>query len=124
MRIGTFAAGIAVGVAATLLASLVGQLLHNIPRPLIFATLPNDTREIAAAVDQAVKTRFPPGSSEDSLIAELSAMGFQVRLGERGLWADYSAGGPGCVENFLVAWSAGPDRSIDGASGDYHLSCL
>ena len=124
MRIGTFAGGLAVGVAVTLLVGFISQVFKDIPSPEIFASLPNETIEIAPAVDSAVKARFPPGSSEDDLIADLSAMGFIIRKGERGLWADYPAGGSGCLNSFSVEWSATADRLIEEASGYYHLSCL
>jgi hypothetical protein len=124
MKIGMFAGGMAAGVAVTLLVGFIGQVFKDTPRPAIFSSLPNKTLEIAPAVDSAVKARFPSGSSEGSLIADLSAMGFLMRQGERGLWADYTAAGLGCTESFLVTWTTGPDRSIEEASGDYHLSCL
>jgi hypothetical protein len=124
MRIGTFAGGFAAGVAVTLLVGLISQVFKDTPSPAIFASLPNKTTEIEPAVDSAVKARFPSGSTEDDLIADLSAMGFVIRNGERGLWADYTAGGSGCMNSFSVEWSATADRLIEEASGYYHLSCL
>jgi hypothetical protein len=124
MRIGTFVGGMAVGASVTLLVGFIGQLFNDTPRPVIFASLPDKTLEIAPAVDRAVKARFPTGLSEDSVIADLSAMGFLIRQGDRGLWAEYTAGGSVCIERFLVSWSASPDQLLEEASGDYHLSCL
>lgn len=124
MRIGKFAGGTAVGAAVTILGVGIGQVFDEAPRPPIFSSLPTETLEIAPAVDTVVKASFPTGSSEDTLIANLSAMGFVVRQGERGLWADYTAGGFGCTESFLVSWVSGPDGLIEEVSGGYHLSCL
>jgi len=124
MRIGTFIGGVVVGAAVTLSVGFIGALTKETPRPGIFSSLPDQTPEIAPAVDRAVKARFPAGTSEDSVVADLSEMGFVIRRGEGGLWADYSAGGSVCTESFLVTWRPQQDRSIEEISADYHLSCL
>ena len=124
MRIGTLVAGVVIGAAAVLMVWLVGALVKDTPVPPIFASLPSKTVEVAPAVDRAVKARFPAGSNEDRLIADLSEMGFVIRRGDGGLWADYTAGGFVCTERFIVTWSARNDRSISEVAGDYHSSCL
>lgn len=124
MSIGKFAGGLAAGAAVTLIGVGIGQVFKDTPRPSLFSSLPPEALAIAPAVDTAVKVRFPAGSSEDALIACLSVMGFVMREGEGGLWAEYTAGGLGCTESFSVTWVSGPDGLIEEVSGHYHLSCL
>jgi hypothetical protein len=124
MKARSFLAGVIVGGAIAFVAGLVGTTLRDTPRPPLFASLPSKTVDIAPAVDRLVKAEFPAGTSQDSAIAALSKMGFVIRQGENGLWADYTAGGFLCTESFLVTWEPAEGRSIAGASGDYRSSCL
>lgn len=124
MKFWGFIGGVAVGAAATLLVSFVSALVRDTPPPPIFSALPTATAQIPSAVDHAVKAHFPIGGTEDDLIAELSEMGFIIKKGTQGLWADYAGGGFACTESFSVTWKAGADRIIEEVSGGYHLSCL
>ena len=121
---GLFLKGAVVGAALTFSVGFLAFALRDTPRPSIFASLPTNTVDIAPAVDQAVRAEFPIGASEDRVISVLSAMGFVIRQGEEGLWADYTAGGSLCTESFVVSWETRPDDLISDISGDYHLSCL
>jgi len=124
MKFGAFALGAAFGVTLTLASTLFAGLARDVPRPSIFAQLPSKTIEVEPEVDRLTKITFPPGTREERLIADLSEMGFTLRLGKDGLTATYSAGGFICTESFYVTWHTSQDRTISSTTGGYLPSCL
>src|SRR5215470_14150116 len=107
-----FARLVMIGITATSVCACVG----NPPR--IARGLPENYAQARPAFDQRVKERFPIGSTEAALVAELRRERFQIRETTQPRSATRDVGQLVCRRTYVVDWSAS-DGKIAGISGNY-----
>ena len=105
----------------------VGRLtgaFHGLPA--LVATLPGDESEFSREFDERLRARFPPGASEDKLIAYLAAERFAPEWRRRDdpnasvfLW-----NGLLCKKTIRVTWRADAAGLLGEVNGTYESSCL
>lgn len=93
--------------------------------PEIAATLPGDESEYNHELDARVRERFPLGSSDAKLIAELARQGFTPEWRERGdanvavfVWR-----GLLCSKVVRVTWRADDNGALTQTNGAYQSHC-
>lgn len=100
------------------------------PAPPIGRGLPRNFEDASHAFDERLRTRFPVGSSEADLVAELSREHFKIGPArpEADSLHEFSAihGGemfPACDLTWVVIWAAQGGK-ITRMRGSYYATCL
>jgi len=94
--------------------------------PRIGEGLNGPVREIPAAFDQRMKTRFPVGSDETPLHSELAREKFTITRDKDSPFsfsASYQSGGIACVYQWTIRWSVYEGRIAD-IGGYWGQTCL
>ena len=93
------------------------QLPPPIARDLPAGSVPD------GAFDLQVKSRFPVGSGESNLVAELRLERFEVRYSSPRSSATRDIGGIPCRRTWTISWTA-PGGKIADVAGNYREICL
>jgi len=98
--------------------------LHHLPA--LAATLPGDESEFNHEIDERVRELFPIGTSDEKLIAYLSAQGFTPEWRERDYAnaASYTWSGVLCAKIVRVIWRADSDGALTAVNGSYKSQCV
>jgi hypothetical protein len=115
----------AVGLSAAAVLGLAACTTDN--PPPIARGLPNNLEEARRAFSERVRTRFPAGSAETELRAELKRQRFSIRT-EDASHAPYQFAAivdiPGICRNiWVIRWSA-QSNQITNIAGNYSEFCL
>ncbi|MBC9033190.1 hypothetical protein IAG41_12395 [Sphingomonas sp. JC676] len=100
------------GVVLGLVVVLVGNLLFPEPReasePPLLRGLPQTYEAATGALTDRARARFPVGTPESAVIAELLAQGFKVSPPSH--YAQWQRKGVPCVQIARIWWSAEQNR--------------
>jgi hypothetical protein len=116
--------------AALVLTSLgfaLGRLTADIHHlPALAATLPGDESAFNRELDERVRKLFPPGTSDDKLIAYLSAQGFtpEWREGDHANAASFTWSGVLCTKVVRIIWRADAAGALSQVNGSYQSQCV
>ena len=102
----------------TLTRSLCSLLGRRRKPPELGRALPADSRAAESVFNARVEGRFPRGTLETDLVAELKRQEFSVRSSENGEFATFSDGGFPIEKLWHVGWRASDGR-ITSAWGVY-----
>lgn len=113
-------------VLLVIAAFYVGRATQSFRQlPEIAATLPGDESGFGRELDARVQQRFPLGSSDAKLIAELSRQEFTPEWRERGYAnaASFVWRGLLCTKVVRVIWRADDQGAIAQINGEYQRRC-
>lgn len=91
--------------------------------PPIGRELPRGPERHGVYFDQRVKSRFPVGSDESNLVAELRRERFNVISSPTRSSAKRDIGGIPCRRIWSISWTAEAGKITD-VTGDYGETCL
>jgi hypothetical protein len=110
--------------------ALFGLLLTACSKspPPIGSGLPKDFSAAATAFDERVRQRFPVGSEEEKLVAELRNQQFSIQeISDKGSRykrsAGYEVGDLACKETWTILWVPLQGKVAD-IKGTYRQVCL
>jgi hypothetical protein len=94
--------------------------------PEIAATLPGDESQFGPELDVKVKERFPLGTADKDLIAELAQQGFTPEWRERDYAnaASFVWTGVLCTKIVRVIWRADSAGALTQVDGSYQSQCV
>ena len=124
MRRVIWAAAILIVAAISFGFGRLGGGAHTLPS--MVATIPGDEAGFNQEFNNRMRTRFPPGSSEDALIDYLKSGNFAPDWRRRD-GANSSAlilDGLICQKIIRVQWRADPAGALTDVSGAYQSHCL
>jgi hypothetical protein len=113
-------------VGITALVSAIGLVACSDMPPPIAKDLHGDAYMVSAALDQRAKARFPVGSSEAALRAELARERFVVRPqpdSGTGFIATYEHSDFTCRVDWTIHWRA-EEGKIEDIGAKYWPTCL
>ncbi|HJR54946.1 MAG TPA: hypothetical protein VJ798_00060 [Rhizomicrobium sp.] len=87
--------------------------------PELMQNLHGNVRKAQLTFRQRVETRFPVGSAQSSLIAELKRQGFTLRDAT----AHFEQSSFPCVRDWNISWVSGPDGRIQKIAPYYLYTC-
>ena len=91
--------------------------------PPLGSGLPANIQQAELVFDQRLKQRFPVGSDENILLAELNKEGFTIsQLGDHQFGAIYTVTGFPCRSDWSVQWTVDAEK-IALIHGIYGLTC-
>ena len=113
---------------ATLCAALLLPACMTRPPPPIARDLSPKPDEARSQFDERIRQRFPTGSDEAGLLAELRKEGFKIwyrndPADKYGSHAEYEGGRFPCDHHWSVSWTASAGKITDIASY-YQTVCL
>lgn len=116
--------GLLVGAAFFLAGVVVGGRGYR-GTPALLQNLTGGVQDVKAQFDRRIRERFPVGSSEEQLTAELRGADFHPAWEQKAGWrhASYDRPGLPCRTFAHVQWQAEAGR-ITAISGSYSRSCL
>jgi hypothetical protein len=113
-------------IGITALVSVIGLVACSDMPPTIAKDLHGDAYAISAALDQRAKARFPVGSDEAVLRAELARERFVVRAKPdpgTGFSATYEHSDFTCRVDWTILWRAEEGKIVD-IGAKYWPTCL
>jgi hypothetical protein len=117
----------AVALLVGIFGFAAGRMTSRIhPLPALAATLPGDESEFNHEIDERVHELFPPGTSDEKLIAFLSAQGFTPdwRTKDSANAATFVWTGLFCTKTVRVVWRADSNGALTERTGSYQTQCV
>ena len=98
--------------------------IHGLPA--LAATLPGDESEFNHEIDERIKELFPIGTSDDRLIAYLSAQGLtpEWRSRDYANAAVFVWNGMLCTKIIRVIWRADANGALAAVNASYRTQCV
>jgi hypothetical protein len=108
-------------------AFVTGRMTHGLNGlPAIAATLPGNESQFSRELNDRIRERFPVGTSEDSLIAYLTAEKFtpEWRRGDEPNASTFVWNGLLCKKIIRIYWRADTAGALTDVNGSYESRCL